>query len=289
MLSGLGYAARPRLPDQPLLAHQQPVVELEAWQTRLLFSSGAPACETPTWGGGIYELELNGDRFTYRKVYDGPCYAVREVEDRLVAVDPRRGLLMFDRRYALVRETPLPLTAWCHGLAYCPERSRYYVAATQFDKVFVFDADFRRVGEVPLSGKLAVEGRGCHHPNDLFVHGASLFVSVFSASGHWRLDVNDGAVLEIDLSTSSVRGTVMDGLWMPHNPTVIDNSLLVLDSFRGRLCRSGGRTVGRFPGFARGLAHDGRFFYVGQNRNRQYHKLPAGPSCLSVDTADPGL
>ena len=177
------------------------------------------------------------------------------------------------------------MPAWCHGLAYSPAHARYYVAATQLDKVVVYDEDFRLEGEILLSAKVSPDRHGFHHPNDLFVHGQSLFVSVFSVSGHWRQDVNDGAVLEIDLNSSRVAGPVVDGLWMPHNPMVFDDSLVVLDSFRGRLCRSGGRVVGQFSGFARGLAHDGRFFYVGQNRNRQYHKLPAGAACLSLDTA----
>ena len=284
-LAGLGYAAWDDYLVSPLLANQQPVLELEACQTQLVFSSGAQASDAPGWGGGIYELELDGDRFTYRKVYDGPCYSVREVGDALVAVDPRRGILVFDRQYQLRREVVLPLTDWCHGLMFCPRRSRYYVASTQQDKVVVFDGDFRPAGELHLSAGRPSEGQGCHHPNDLFVHGNSLFVSVFSRSGHRRLDVNDGAVLEVDLVTGTVVGTVVDDLWMPHNPAVVDDSLVVLDSFRGRLARSGGRTVGQFPGFARGLAHDGRFFYVGQNRNRQYHRLHAGSSNLSLDTA----
>ena len=284
-LAGLGYEPWVDFLVSPVLAHQQPVVEIEGWRARLLFTSGAPASDAPGWGGGIYELEMDGDSFSYRKVYDGPCYSVRAIDDRFVAVDPRRGLLELDRRFKVRREAPLPLTAWCHGVAFCPDRSRYYVAATQLDTIVVLDSDFRSIGEIPLSDRVASEGRGSHHPNDLIVHRESLFVSVFSESGHWRLDVNDGAVLEVDLGSSRVRGPVVDDLWMPHNPAVVDGSLIVLDSFRGRLCRSGGRTIGQFPGFARGLANDGRFFYVGQNRNRQYHRLPEGPSCLSADTS----
>ena len=117
-----------------------------------------------------------------------------------MAVDPRRGILVFDRHFQVRREVVLPLTDWYHGLAFCSERSRYYVASTQLDKVVALDADFRPAGEIHLSDKLQSEGHGCHHPNDLFILGNSLFVSVFSVSGHWRLDVNDGAVLEIDLS-----------------------------------------------------------------------------------------
>lgn len=284
-LDGLGFAPRRDYLISPMLSHERPVVELAACRARLLFTSGAPASDAADWGGGIYELEIDGDRSACRKVYDGPCYAVRELGEALVAVDPKRGLLVMDRRYRVTREISLPLTAWCHGLAFRPDRSRCYVAATQLDRVLVFDADFAPAGEILLSGAPGGGEDGAHHPNDLLAHGDGLFVSVFSRSGQRRLDVNDGAVLAIDPAQGRVVGPVVEDLWMPHSPAVVAGSLVVLDSFRGRLCRSGGRTVGQFPGFARGLAHDGRFFYVGQNRNRQYHRLPAGHPGHSLDTA----
>jgi hypothetical protein len=58
---------------------------------------------------------------------------------------------------------------------------------------------------------------------------------------------------------------MVDGLWMPHSPKIIGGDLCYLESPKGNLYLANYAIAGRFPGFARGLAFDGRYYYVGQS------------------------
>jgi hypothetical protein len=59
----------------------------------------------------------------------------------------------------------------------------------------------------------------------------------------------------------------VEGLWKPHSPEIIQGNLFYLDSIRGRLHLNSHVFAGEFSGFTRGLAHDGRFYYVGQSED----------------------
>ena len=89
-----------------------------------------------------------------------------------------------------------------------------------------------------------------HHCNDCLVIDDSLFVSMFSASGNWRRDVFDGAILEYDMHRK-VRGKVIDNLWMPHNVKFIEGSMHVLNSLQGQLRANNAQVIGQFPAFTR--------------------------------------
>ena len=61
---------------------------------------------------------------------------------------------------------------------------------------------------------------------------------------------------------------------MPHNIKYIDDiGLSVLNSFKGELLYNNLNVEGKFSGFARGLAYDRKYFYVGLSRNRNFSKL----------------
>ena len=60
---------------------------------------------------------------------------------------------------------------------------------------------------------------------------------------------------------------LVTGLWKPHSPQIIDGNLCYLDSMRGRLHTENQCIAGVFSGFARGLTHDGRFYYIGQSED----------------------
>ena len=70
---------------------------------------------------------------------------------------------------------------------------------------------------------------------------------------------------------------------MPHNPKIINGSFYVNDSLRGNLLGNNFNIVGSFPAFTRGLRNDGRFFYVGQSRNRNYSKNIGLTKNISID------
>jgi Domain of unknown function (DUF4915) len=284
-LEDAGYTPGKDFVVSPILNDLRIIADLESAQARLLFSSGSPAHQSPTFGGGIYELELQGGEFRYRKVYSGTCHGLLKHDRFIYAVDHGRGLLELNSDYSISRLAPLPSGSRAHGIAISEVTGHIYVVASYLDRVLVFDSAFQPKGDIPLSNKLALEGGPCHHGNDICSVGHSMFVSMFSETGNWKRDVFDGVVLEIDESSRQIRGPVIRDLWMPHNPLFLVGSLTVLDSLRGILRRGTVQPLGQFPGFSRGLAYDGTFFYVGQSRNRNYSRVLGISNNISIDTS----
>jgi len=148
------------------------------------------------------------------------------------------------------------------------------------------DADTLEIkARIPVSNKLERDGHASHHCNDCCVIGTSLYISMFSLTGNWKRGVYDGGLLEFDLERREVVGPVARDLWMPHSVDLIDGSLVVLDSLRGRYLKGNAQPVGVFPGFTRGLASDGVFTYLGQSRNRNYSSRLGVSSNISIDTS----
>lgn len=285
-LAKLGYAPETDFLVSPILNDLRIIAEMETLEARLLFTSGLPPVhDDPTRGGGLYELTLKGEEWRYRKIHSGNCHGLVEYGEHFLLVDDERGLLELDRDYQVVRAGAMPKGLRTHGVSHCPERGMFYVACSYADKVIELDAEFRQVREFHLSRRHARDGEPHHHCNDCLVVGDSLYVSMFSLTGSWKRDVFDGVVLEFDLVTGEKLAPVISDLWMPHNIALIDGSLTVLDSLRGRLLKNNALSVGEFPGFSRGLAHDGAYFYVGQSRNRNYSRYLGLSKNISIDTA----
>lgn len=284
-LAAMGHDPETDFLVSPVLNDLRIIAEMETLEARLLFTSGLPPLDDPTCGGGLYELELKGESWTYRKLHSGNCHGLIEFGEHFILVDDERGLLELDREYHVVRARELPQGVRAHGVAHSPETGCFYVTCSYADKVIELDADFLPRREFPLSHKHARDGEPHHHCNDCLVLGDSLYVSMFSLTGNWKRNVFDGVVLEFDLVSGEKLGPVIRDLWMPHNIALIDGSLTVLDSLRGRLLKNNAQSIGEFPGFARGLAHDGAHFYVGQSRNRNYSSYLGLSKNISIDTA----
>ena len=62
---------------------------------------------------------------------------------------------------------------------------------------------------------------------------------------------------------------------MPHTVRVFDGKIAFCESFNLNVTVDGG-ILAQFTGYTRGLAFDGRFYYVGQSRMRHWgkHKEP---------------
>lgn len=283
-LETMGFRPERDFLVSPVLNDLRIIGEIENARADLVFTSGSPPREEAGFGGGIYELTLDGG-FEYRKVHSGNCHGILPFEEGYVAVDDARGLIELDRSFRVRREAPLPLGTRGHGIAFSDLTGCFYVVATYLDQVLVFDRDFRPKGSYAVSDKLGQEGAPSHHCNDVCAVGNSLYVSMFSLTGNWKRDVFDGVVLEMDIHTGRHRGPVLRDLWMPHNIGLVEGSLTVLDSLRGELKRNNGQAVGRFPGFSRGLAHDGNLWYVGQSRNRNYSKFIGLSLNISIDAS----
>lgn len=284
-LAAMGHDPETDFLVSPVLNDLRIIAEMETLEARLLFTSGLPPLDDPSCGGGLYELELKGESWSYRKVHSGNCHGLIEHGEHFIVVDDERGLLELDREYRVVRAGELPKGVRAHGVAHSPETGCFYVTCSYADKVIELDADFHPRREFPLSHKHARDGEPHHHCNDCLVLGDSLYVSMFSLTGSWKRNVFDGVVLEFDLVSGEKLGPVIRDLWMPHNIALIDGSLTVLDSLRGRLLKNNAQAIGEFPGFARGLAHDGAHFFVGQSRNRNYSSYLGLSKNISIDTA----
>ena len=269
----------------PVLNDLRVITEMDSLHTSFLLSSGAPPNEDPATGGGIYEVTVSGVKHSYEKVHSGSCHSIIYVGDVIYTVDDSLGIIEFDDNYNVVRSGVLPQGSRGHGLSYEPMSKTFFVACSYLDKVLRYDNDFQIIQEYPLSFKASNDDMPAHHTNDCLVVGNSLYVSMFSETGNWKRDIFDGAIVEFEISSGLKNGSPISNLWMPHNILFIDGSLTVCDSLRGGLLKNNSQEVGRFPGFTRGLGHDGVYFYVGQSRNRNFSKNIGISNNISLDTS----
>jgi len=282
-LERLGFIPSVDFIVSPVLNDLRIIDELESIETTLIFSSGAPRQDSPKYGGGIYQLSVTGDTWKHEKKIDGNCYGIVKYNDNYVALDTDRGIIEFDKNFKILRQAKMPLGSRAHGIDFSEEKQMFFVNCSYLDAILFVNTDFEVVDRVNISNKQERLGVPAHHSNDCCVVGDSLFVSMFSQTGNWKLDVFDGAVLEFDIVTKELIGPVVKGLWMPHNIKVIDGSLTLLDSLKGHLLTNNMQVSGDFPAFTRGLDYDGQYYYIGQSRNRNYSKNLGLSKNISID------
>ena len=283
-LKEMGFVSNEDFIVSPVLNDLRIIDELETIQQMLLFTSGSPKAESDKHGGGIYELDVKGDAWTYKKVISGNCYGLIKHGDNFVSVDTEKGIFEFDKNYKIVRSQELPKGTRAHGIDYSEKSKSFYVVGSYLDAILVLDKKFKLKDKISISFKRERYGKPFHHCNDCCVIDDSLYVSMFSLTGNWKLDVFDGVVLEIDLKTKNILDPVIRDLWMPHNIKLIDGSLHVLDSLPGQLKTNNVKVIGEFPAFTRGLAHDGAYYFIGQSRNRNYSKKLGISKNISIDS-----
>ncbi|MCF8475398.1 MAG: TIGR03032 family protein [Pseudolabrys sp.] len=283
-LEKCGYLPNVDFVISPILNDLRIIAEMEACKATLLFTSGSPPTDDPFSGGGVYQLDVDGG-FEYSKKHSGNCHGLIAFGESYISVDDEIGLVEFDRNMKVLRSAKLPVGARGHGVTYSEETKSFYVVASYMDKILIFDADFKPTGEIGISNKYKRDSVAHHHCNDIVTLGNSLYVSMFSQSGNWKQDVFDGAVVEYEIPSGRMLGPVVSGLWMPHNIDLFDGGLVVLDSLRGNLLRNNMNVSGSFPGFTRGLAYNGQYFFIGQSRNRNYSKNIGLSKNISIDAA----
>jgi uncharacterized protein DUF4915 len=282
-LDGLGFIAEEDYCVSPVLNDLRIIDELETVQRKMLFTSGSPKADSPEYGGGVYRLEVAGDDWSHEKVISGNCYGLIEFDGNFISVDTELGIFEFDGDFNVLRSQELPSGIRGHGVGYSEKHENFFVVGSYLDGVLVLDREFGIVDQINVSYKRERTGKPAHHCNDCLVVDDSLYVSMFSMTGNWKRDVFDGAILEYDIETKELVGPLMQNLSMPHNVSFIDGSIHVLDSLPGQLRANNGRVIGEFPAFARGLAHDGVYYYVGQSRNRNYSRSIGISNNVSID------
>ena len=264
--AGLHFALCPEFKDWCLLE------EMRNYDQKIIVSCSDHADKLKVRhsraGGGVYRYHIGPNIITL--LQKGAFRQITQAGELIFAVEfGERQIYIFDLDFKVLEIKQLKETDAC-GLAYNKKHHVLFVVNSREDTILVYEANnFKLVDKVYYSNKSKNNlGHRNHHLNDVCVSEDSLFVSYFSHSGNWGREVYDGGISEyhIDhLNNPPVR--VVEGLWKPHSPEIIQGNLCYLDSMRGRLYLNSQEIAGEFPGFARGLAHDGRFYYVGQSED----------------------
>ena len=222
-------------------------------------------------GGGLFlcDFELN----KFEKKADGQFRQVLKVEDNFFVVEyVKKKIFVFDKQFKLLEKFDLDQSPdknekpnYC-GLAFHEKSKKIYVANSATDIISEYDFNsFKKTSEIIFSEKSTTIDDGQSHINDLTIMDDLLLVSYFSKSGLWRKGIFDGGVSEINLNNYKIT-ELISNLKQPHSPEVINNKICVLDSM-GRNLFIGDTVRCSFPGFVRGLAFDGQYYYVGQSED----------------------
>ena len=258
----------------PALKDYKAQVEIgEHQQIIYLTCSDAPNPGHPTSGGGLYSY--NTENGYLRKLFRGKTHGIVRGKSAYYLVDDEScGVVVLDIEMHQVGTFKLPPGSRPHGIGYNLKRDLIFVNLSDHDSTAVYDGQtYKKLDELHYSDKRWNFEESHHHVNDVFSYRGKLYVSMFSFTGNWKLGIFDGGILEVDIDSMKVTGYLVRDLWMPHTPTVIDGKLWYCDSMRGRVHCGTEEAPMEFSGFVRGIAHDGRFYYVGQSLHRHPDRL----------------
>ena len=150
--------------------------------------------------------------------------------------------------------------------------------------MYIYDRNFKFIYKIDISSKKKNTGIKHHHINDNLILDDSLYVSMFSYSGNYLKEVYDGVILEYDINNLTNNPKIVkNNLWMPHNIKFFNKSLFVLNSLPGELLGYNMQVINKFSAFTRGLAYDGKYFFIGQSKNRNYSKYLGLNNNISID------
>ena len=282
-LQELGFKAGEDYCVSPSLKNFQVVARINGHDNQAYLTCSDRPDESEDRGGGLYRYDLMTRQNT--KVINGLCHGIVQSGDRVFLVDDLVGIRLLDREMNTSRIFGLPPKSRPHGISYCPVRNLVFVSFSGRDSVGVYDADTGElVDELCLSLKFKRHSVAQHHVNDCCVFDGSLYVSMFSLTGNWKIGMYDGGVLEFDIDSKELIGSVASNLWMPHTPVVINGKLYYCDSMRGIVSDTSWDVTTQFNGFVRGIAYDGCFFYIGQSTHRYIDRREGTTNNVSLDT-----
>ena len=219
-------------------------------------------------GGGLYKYHIGPN--TIERLVKGSFRQITLAGDYIYAVEfVECKLYKLDKEFSTIKKYDLDSANYC-GIDYDPARNLLVLINAAKDTVSLYDTDnFTLLERIEYSSKNSKEGATSqHHLNDVCISGNYLYVSYFSHSGNWKKGIHDGGISEINLNNlNDIPIPVVNGLWKPHSPKIINGELCYLDSMHGKFYTNNQVASGEFPGFARGLAFDGRFYYIGQSED----------------------
>ena len=95
-LIGYGFFEKVDFTISPLLKDIFVIFELESLTKEIVFTSGSPKTDNPSFGGGIYKLSLEADNWKYEKKFSGHTYGILEKDGHLIMTDANEGIFVFD-------------------------------------------------------------------------------------------------------------------------------------------------------------------------------------------------
>ena len=116
----------------------------------------------------------------------------------------------------------------------------------------------------------------CHLNGLAMLNGKPKYVTALSTTNTkdgWRKDIMNTGVV-IDVKKNEI---IVDGLSMPHSPTIINDELYVLESGNGRLIKVNPENktfdvIYQFNKFVRGMKHYGGVLFIGLSKIRESSK-----------------
>jgi hypothetical protein len=265
-VAGVDFCCSPEFKDYALLE------EIRNYEQEVIISCSDYHDNTMTRysraGGGLYKYHLGPNKI--ERLIKGSFRQLICAGEFIFAVEfVECKLYKLDKSFNVIEKYDLDGANYC-GIDYHQGSNLLVLVNAGIDTVSLYDADnFSLVDRVEYSSKNSDDGATSqHHLNDVCVSGDYIYISYFSHSGNWKKGIHDGGISEISLKNISTPPVpVVRGLWKPHSPKIINGELCYLDSMRGRFYTNDQVIAGEFPGFARGLAFDGRFYYVGQSED----------------------
>lgn len=282
----IGYGLEPgrHFIVTPSLKNYKSIAPINSHECTILFTCGdQPNDEDESSGGGFYSISLQDP--VPKKLISGHSHGIVKGGDKYYLLDDTVGVRILDSKLKQIDSFKLPPKSRPHGITYCEKRDLLFIVLTGNDTIGVYSAkDYSKIGEVVVSDKYEKSGVPQHHINDVCVFEDSVYLSMISYSGNWKKNVHDGVIVEIDIDTLQIRGVVVSNLWYPHTPAIIKGNLCYCDSMRGTVHNTTWKTLARFSGFVRGIAHDGQYYYVGQSSHRYIDRIEGTSDNISLDT-----
>lgn len=278
----MGYKPGENFCISPVLNNLRTISEIHSHEASLLVSCSDHRIYSGMREstGGLYLFNTK-DPLIYRKVLNGTFHQMVKTEaGTYLVADEDRGICHVSKDFSLLRVIGGEKGGLCHGIAYCPEIDVIALGSSGLDKIVLYRG-WQEIHEIRFPGK--------HWLNDLCIHGDYLYVSLFSHTGNHLQGIYDGGILQVDLNTNAPpprlpyeRHKLLDDVWMPHTVRFFGNQIHYLESMTGKLFRTNKKVLGEFPGFVRGLAYDGSYYYVGQSEARYFDRLETKHIAMSA-------
>lgn len=257
----------------PVLYNQKIEYDIKNNEQKLMFTcSEVPNGKDNNLGGGLYVFDIQNNEIS--KKINGKFHELVKTRNYYYLLDEFEGVKKVSKDFKQITTYPGLPGSIMHGLSIDIDNRRLFVGNTGRDSVSILDLDNGKlIEEIFISKKYEKGDVDKHHINDLHYYKGDLFISMFSFSGLWREGVYDGGIAKMDLNKKKITHYPKSELWMPHSINFINGEMVFVDSMRGDVYKTNNKKLVNVNGFARGLAYDGKYYYIGQSEHRYFDRL----------------